>query len=992
MAQPRSLAQKYASISRPRSTGQTSYFSTLAKRTLAAEDDVVDHNYSIGLLSAEGYMNELTKRLSRPTNTPLQIQNFRQKIETVQESYNDSIMQNQYKAGQITDKDMYTYEKGKLDRMSAADSQAYQTQAAKVQGLLDKAEKTARKEYRISEMNRISRMPEDTSERMQAKADMYLKLRDMAVQDGDQSDAVTLDTSYNNYSNSAAQTKINEEFAAKTSAIKEEFHPSTQTEAGVQTDANQPAITTTPAGVSSGSVGFSGASGTGTAGVPSSSPAEPVDAGAQDAALQSEMQKQQERIAEADGDLQRALESEQFYKDNIAESEKYREAAVYAAQQYRRMGAADDVARLEEQIRQYDRQIIAAKEDLKKATVYITEIRKGAEEIKKDAAYKIGYVQYQSQENVILDAEQNLELSLQTGELTKEEYLQARRDISEQKVNLYNDLSTLYNEYDKTNPAADAARKAQKEELVNFRQATSDVNNAGRYELVDSGDGTVKLTDTYNLRNVSRTFEGDYLKDGNVYRKVLVPDAVDDAGNPMGLSGAIKNGYSAMTGTAFVVKMVDGVMTKVPVTVYNGQPILQSEIEQAATEGKLVYDSKKGTWADAPKGIFKQAGEIAQKVGAAATPFVKTPTGQSPLSVGIGNAVKGIDLKKTYETGSSAIKQLLERNKIDLTKAPITQTKGIMGVAGEAFNKVKGFAGTLLDKIVRAPVLEKVSGGEVSTAAAKKAITTATKAGGTVGDIIARISEELAPGDPEFAKVLNAIAFAESSFNPGAKGDQGRSIGLFQNNIVAGRGKGHTEEDLLDPEYNTRLAANDLIKYYNQGKKLGLSGAQLASYVSRYGQRPAAGLEQNAAKAYGQMAELTPEPSVTPMPTGDPNWPVSEVNRLNQTNGWGTTTTVPNMAPSRSAVTAVRSAVQNYNPQQTFQSNTQKVQNVGKAVAAAPLPKPVQNVVNSGAVGKVLQGSLNVQSAVKNTVANVAKAVSNAASSAKNWFGNLFRR
>lgn len=120
--------------------------------------------------------------------------------------------------------------------------------------------------------------------------------------------------------------------------------------------------------------------------------------------------------------------------------------------------------------------------------------------------------------------------------------------------------------------------------------------------------------------------------------------------------------------------------------------------------------------------------------------------------------------------------------------------------------------------------------------------------------IIDSAAEKYAPGDQEFKKVLHAIAMAESGGNPGAVGDGGNSIGLFQNNMAGGRGAGHSPQDLMDPVYNADISAADLVNHYRQGVAQGLSGPNLVAYVSRNGQRPAAGNEMHAARNYGMIA------------------------------------------------------------------------------------------------------------------------------------------
>lgn len=121
-----------------------------------------------------------------------------------------------------------------------------------------------------------------------------------------------------------------------------------------------------------------------------------------------------------------------------------------------------------------------------------------------------------------------------------------------------------------------------------------------------------------------------------------------------------------------------------------------------------------------------------------------------------------------------------------------------------------------------------------------------------ISDIINRQSDQVSGGDKEFAKIMHAIVLTESGGNPYAIGDNGDSIGLFQNNMAGGRGAGHKKEDLLNPEYNASISIPALYRVYLDGAMKGLRGSDLVAYVSRNGQRPAAGLEWNAAKNYGR--------------------------------------------------------------------------------------------------------------------------------------------
>src|SRR3990167_10388442 len=149
------LLSRFRSISRPSLLGNSTY-SSIAKKTQAAEDAIVDNQYAAGDLSSEYYLSQLKTRLSRGGLTPLQQVALNKKIGDVQVAVNDAIMSNNYAGGKITTKDMYDYEKQKLDDMTEPTSTAYIQQQQKVQGLQDKIEKESRTQFRIAENLRIS--------------------------------------------------------------------------------------------------------------------------------------------------------------------------------------------------------------------------------------------------------------------------------------------------------------------------------------------------------------------------------------------------------------------------------------------------------------------------------------------------------------------------------------------------------------------------------------------------------------------------------------------------------------------------------------------------------------------------------------------------------------------------------------------------------------------------------------------------------------------
>jgi hypothetical protein len=66
-----------------------------------------------------------------------------------------------------------------------------------------------------------------------------------------------------------------------------------------------------------------------------------------------------------------------------------------------------------------------------------------------------------------------------------------------------------------------------------------------------------------------------------------------------------------------------------------------------------------------------------------------------------------------------------------------------------------------------------------------------------------------------------ANASAESQFNPGAVGDNGNSIGLFQCNMKGGLGRGHSRTQLMDPEYNTLVLAQEAARLWSTSPRTG---------------------------------------------------------------------------------------------------------------------------------------------------------------------------
>jgi soluble lytic murein transglycosylase-like protein len=70
-------------------------------------------------------------------------------------------------------------------------------------------------------------------------------------------------------------------------------------------------------------------------------------------------------------------------------------------------------------------------------------------------------------------------------------------------------------------------------------------------------------------------------------------------------------------------------------------------------------------------------------------------------------------------------------------------------------------------------------------------------------------------------KLLKAVSIVESSENPNAVGDEGRSIGLMQISLIVGGSYGMNNEDLLNPDLNVQVGSGFLKEMID---KYGLEG------------------------------------------------------------------------------------------------------------------------------------------------------------------------
>jgi len=801
----RSLLSKYKSISRPSVfSGGSSSYSSLAKKQVSAEDAIIDNQYETGNLSAESYLSYLTIRAARSWNTPLQVQNLREKISTVQTSVVDASYDRAFQSGELDARDLYAYEKSKLDKMSSPGSAAYIKQEQKVQGLLDKAEKSERADYRRSYLLELSQMPEDTSEKLWQKVNLYEQLENQARLDGDFDEADSIATQKNNYMSSAKRADINDLITGT------RLQTSQTMGAGLGVPSSESGSKLY--GELTGSTGFSG-----------------YQSPAVSNALESlDRQKNTlDRLYQSRSDKELMIDT---YKK-----------AVDAATGDQKTQLTIALNNLIEDVNSIDNQISNTTQNVYDTVYKIQELNQKAsaasfnQEVRKTNS-EFGKV------------EDELETEFKKGKIDKYEYVSKGIELAQTKAMYYDQVSGVYSQYGNDASADSYLEKTNQaieihESLIGIGQNIDDYepifvdkesNLTNIYgERLNKGD--VVLQDVRQIKDAGN-WDVNYAKVDNVYHRIyygeLPEEFVDN--NGFAISGLMNDkNLASYMGNAFVYTIKDGRVEQEKINF-----VSSDEGTEAMTETRINKLMEDGAV------IKNQQGKLIWKPEMKESPFLKAAAGVQEF------AEKNVPgLKQLGETlrgeGSKNVYSPIQ----DWTKSPISSIsdyikplaeKGIEG-AKNIFEKGKEFAGkainTVKDTFRRMNIFNppEVSGDET---------------GKSVDQIIDETAEKYAPGDEQFRQVLHAIALAESNKDPNAIGDNGRSVGLYQNNMANGRGKGYTVDQLKDPNFNADLSARELIKYYNQGVQKGLSGEKLTAYVSKYGQRPAPGNELNAAQKF----------------------------------------------------------------------------------------------------------------------------------------------
>ena len=498
----RSLLSRYKAISRPSlSSGGSSTYSSVAKKQTSAEDAIIDDQYEQGNLSAESYLSQLQIRLGRGGNTPLQAQTLTEKIRNVQVDVVDAKYSNAYQNGEIATSDMYDYEKSKLDKMTEPGSEAYIKQQQKVQGLLDKTEKENRSTTRREQMLQISQMPEDSSEKIWAKAQLYDQLEQQARVDGDFETADTLATQKNNYYSSGKRADINDLITSTKLQTSETFGAGT----GVPS--------------AEGGAGlYKELTGSGAPGL--SSPA-----------------------------VKNALESLDRQKkslDRLYQNKSDKEQMINTYQQAISQASGDQKTQLTIAFNNLQSDIVNIDNQIANTTQNITDTVYKVQEINQKAAAS-GFNQEVRKNNAQFDkAESDLETEFKKGKIDKVEYLTKGIELAQTKAMFYEQASNGFSQFG--NEASADSYMEKTEQAISIHESLVNVGqNIDDYEPVftdkDSNltnlfgekirKGDVVLQDVRQLKDSGR-FDENYANVDGVYHQIqydqLPPEYIDNDG------------------------------------------------------------------------------------------------------------------------------------------------------------------------------------------------------------------------------------------------------------------------------------------------------------------------------------------------------------------------------------------------------------------------------------------------------------------------------
>ena len=621
----KNLLSRFRSISRPSlSAGSTGTFSSLAKKQASAEDAIIDNQYADGDLSAEAYLKHLNIRLERSWITPLQTVNISEKIKDAKTALVDAQVNRDYQTGTLTTKQVYDYEKAKLDNMTDSTSAAYIKQQQKVQGLLDKSEKESRSSYRITENKRISTLPEDSSQRLWAKAQEYEKLAAQARLDGDAQQADVLETQKNNYVSAAKRGDVNDLITNARLSVSQ----TPDAGLGVPSAEKGAALYAQLMG------GGGTVSGGATTGGGGSQPAPSVVS---------------TRITSPA--IRNAMECLDYSKniiDRLYQSKSDKGALVTAYQNAVNSAVGDQKTQLTialnnlvDDVKGIDNQIAIQTQNVQEvigriqeaqakaaASAYRQEVRRNEMEAKKiedslEEAFSIGIKDPKTGNRV---------------RISKEEYIAQGLALAGQKVQFYNDVSGGFSQYGNE---VDADKYMTKlEEMQTIHESLIQVaSNPDDYESVavdPSGNvnnlfgkkvrpGQITLLNVRQLKD-SGQWESNYVKSGDAWYKIHYPGEVSDVtGLPQ--TPAFNKELGRLEDKAFIYKVggegktIQEAVRLVEFRDESNKPIkkvvTQSDVDTLSKEGKVVQDLKKGYFVQKTNepSLVQAVGSTVKKVG-----------------------------------------------------------------------------------------------------------------------------------------------------------------------------------------------------------------------------------------------------------------------------------------------------------------------------------------------------------------------------------------
>ena len=782
----RNLLSRFRSLRRPSLTSSSGAFSSLAKKQASAEDLIVDNLYSEGNMDVSTYMGHLRTRLTRPWNTPRTEVSLQEKIESASEDIKDSEIARAHQAGEITTRDRFQYESNKLGQMQEPGSQAYINQSRLVQSLKDQSEKQERSAFRAEQLNQLSQMPEDTSEKLAQKASLYETLSHQARIDGDEGQALTLETQANNYRASAEKANINDFINQTRLSVSE-----TQTQGlGVPT-------------AEGGVEAFSNLTGVSAPGITTSTT-----------------------------NALKALDRQEQTLERMYGQRQDKSTMIQAYQQAVDAASGDQKTQLTIALNNLQDGLLTLDNSIANTTANIEGTITKIQDAQIAAAGAVFKRQVRENEKQLESIEDQLENEFKEGNVSKVEYVEKGRQLAVEKSQYFQSIAT---EYSNMGDESNFEKYTEKtDESLDLNDVFEErIQNIDDYEplFVDSespltnisgekvAKGDIVLTDVRRQKQSGKFDESYSLVDG-VYHRVYYPatwtnsDGVeqpltDDDGflindsdirkiaknNNLGfINNTNENGKLVEEPVTFVTELRDGKKISIP--------IQNDKLSQMVDAGVVVGDEKKGF--DFEAGIEEKEGtpEALEK----SIPFIKDI--RETFEKETGNFDKGVTLSQIVNVGFTLqnVQQKLFEGVTGAASGFFKRvTEGVGDFFGGAKDAIEGF--DIVPEAIASDVSSPVAGGfaEGTPTEYQDLIASAANKYGLTTDL------------------LSSLIKQESNFNPNAVSSVG-ATGLTQLMPATAEELGVT--DATDPVQAIEGGAKYLaqqIKRYDGDIDLGLA-------------------------------------------------------------------------------------------------------------------------------------------------------------------------